>query len=156
MHGRLPWETPRRCLRLCTTTSPTRVLELVFLLLPLRSTWFVRRAHASAGAASLLTTASSGASYRRRPLRSQWAYARVVIWEKRRLDNRELRNKEIKIIQKFWNRKYNFIPNGPLVPVPVTNRDQRSSSRCTCPRSRGGPLVPARKQPGLKPLVPHG
>jgi hypothetical protein len=30
------------------------------------------------------------------------------------------------------------------------NRDQRSSSRCTCPGPRGGPLVPARKQPELK------
>jgi hypothetical protein len=53
-------------------------------------------------------------------------------------------------MQKFRNRKYNFIPNGPLVPVRVTNRDQRSSSRSTCPGPRGGPLVPVRKQPGLK------
>jgi hypothetical protein len=30
------------------------------------------------------------------------------------------------------------------------NRDQRSSSRSTCPGPRGGPLVPVRKQPELK------
>jgi hypothetical protein len=39
--------------------------------------------------------------------------------------------------------------NGPLVPVSVTNRDQRFSSRSTCLEPRGG-LVPVRKQPGLK------
>jgi hypothetical protein len=30
------------------------------------------------------------------------------------------------------------------------NRHQRSSSRSTCPGPHGGPLVPVRKQPGLK------
>jgi hypothetical protein len=57
---------------------------------------------------------------------------------------------KIKKIQKFRNRKYNFILNGPIVPIRVTNRDQRSSSRSTCPGPRGGPLVPVRKQLGLK------
>jgi hypothetical protein len=56
----------------------------------------------------------------------------------------------MKKIQKFRNRNTNFIPNEPLVPVRVTNRDQMYSSRSTCPRPCGGPLVPVRKQPELK------
>jgi hypothetical protein len=49
--------------------------------------------------------------------------------------------------QRVWSATKGSISPGSFENV---GQGQRSSSRSTCPGPRGGPLIPVRKQPGLK------